>query len=248
MLAAMGVGGTEGMTAFYDTCLATLYPPGQCAEDCTPSMMHCRLMEVQSACCSDPSNCPEGDATPHECPVECALVFPFFLDSCGDVLAEQGGDMDEYAKFSRACERQDTVDLVEFAMRLQDQGCTMSLDEAAGGGGDENQGHRRAEDDDDDEESLEPIMITNSTETSSTRRLQATHGKMVGVGQQLSWDDAREYCQRHHFDLASIHSEQDNADATAACQGIQGAAEGSNWCCKLMLLFLNLIALAVSLT
>ena len=33
MLAAMGVGGTEGMTAFYDTCLATLYPPGQCAED-----------------------------------------------------------------------------------------------------------------------------------------------------------------------------------------------------------------------
>ena len=28
MLAAMHVGGTEGMTVFYDSCLATLYPPG----------------------------------------------------------------------------------------------------------------------------------------------------------------------------------------------------------------------------
>ena len=55
--------------------------------------MHCRLMEVQSACCADPSNCPEGDPTPHECPVQCALVFPFFLESCRDALAEQGGDM-----------------------------------------------------------------------------------------------------------------------------------------------------------
>ena len=27
MLAAMGVGGTEGMTAFYDTCLAVRLPP-----------------------------------------------------------------------------------------------------------------------------------------------------------------------------------------------------------------------------
>ena len=61
-------------------------------------MMHCRLMEVQSACCTDPSNCPEGDPTPHECPVECALVFPFFLESCGDALAAQGGDMEEYEK------------------------------------------------------------------------------------------------------------------------------------------------------
>ena len=51
-------------------------------------MMHCRLMEVQSACCADPSNCPEGDPTPHECPVQCALVFPFFLESCGDALAD----------------------------------------------------------------------------------------------------------------------------------------------------------------
>ena len=153
MLAAMGVGGTEGMLSFYDTCLATLYPPGQCAEDCTPSMMHCRLMEVQSACCTDPSNCPEGDPTPHECPVECALVFPFFLESCGDVLASQGGDMEEYEKFSHACARQDSIALVEYAVELAEQGCEIDLgDGGASHGGSGDPGHRRAEDDDEGED------------------------------------------------------------------------------------------------
>ena len=95
-------------------------------------MMHCRLMEVQSACCADPSNCPEGDPTPHECPVQCALVFPFFLESCGDALAEQGGDMDEYTKFSRACTRQDTTALVDYAVSLKSQGCSIELGDGRG--------------------------------------------------------------------------------------------------------------------
>ena len=78
-------------------------------------MMHCRLMEVQSACCGNPSNCPEHDVTPRECPVECALVFPFFLESCREALAEQDpgpqpgmeeGAMPEYEKFSASCARQ----------------------------------------------------------------------------------------------------------------------------------------------
>ena len=94
--------------------------------------MHCRLMEVQSACCADPSNCPEGDPTPHECPVQCALVFPFFLESCRDALAEQGGDMDEYAKFSDACTRQDTTALVEYAVSLMNDGCTVDLGDGRG--------------------------------------------------------------------------------------------------------------------
>ena len=94
--------------------------------------MHCRLMEVQSACCADPSNCPEGDPTPHECPVGCALVFPFFLESCHDALAEQGGDMDEYAKFSDACARQDTTALVEYAVSLKNDGCTIDLGDGRG--------------------------------------------------------------------------------------------------------------------
>ena len=130
--------------------------------------MHCRLMEVQSACCTDPHNCPEGDPTPHECPVECALVFPFFLESCREALAEQGGglvDMDECAssaflrrlllianrdlgadeKFSRACERQDTTALVEYAASLKDQGCTIELGDEplSGGGGGGMDGHHR---------------------------------------------------------------------------------------------------------
>ena len=95
-------------------------------------MMHCRLMEVQSACCADPSNCPEGDPTPHACPVQCALVFPFFLESCGDALAEQGGDMDEYTKFSRACTRQDTTALVDYAVSLKSQGCSIELGDGRG--------------------------------------------------------------------------------------------------------------------
>ena len=128
MLAAMGVGGTEGMTGFYDTCLETLYPPGQCAEECTPSMMHCRLMEVQAACCGDPANCPDGDPVPHSCPVECALVFPFFLESCQDALEAQGAEMRLYDRFSQACTRQDTTALVVYAMELVEQGCMVDLD------------------------------------------------------------------------------------------------------------------------
>jgi hypothetical protein len=127
MLSAMGVGGTEGMTSFYDSCLGTLYPPGQCAEECTPSMMHCRLMEVQAACCGDPANCPDGDPVPHSCPVECALVFPFFLESCHDVLEAQGGEMRLYERFSQACTRQDTTALVEYAADLIEQGCSVDL-------------------------------------------------------------------------------------------------------------------------
>ena len=78
----------------------------------------------------------EHDVTPRECPVQCALVFPFFLESCRDVLAEQDpgpqpgmeeGAMPEYEKFSASCTRQDTTALVEYAMSLKEDGCSIDL-------------------------------------------------------------------------------------------------------------------------
>ena len=60
MIATMGgmMGGMDGMTTFYDTCLTTRYPPGSCTETCSAQTLHCREMEVQNACCGDPGNCP----------------------------------------------------------------------------------------------------------------------------------------------------------------------------------------------
>jgi hypothetical protein len=60
MMATMGamMGGMDGMTTFYDTCLTTRYPPGSCTDSCSAQTLHCREMEIQNACCGDPGNCP----------------------------------------------------------------------------------------------------------------------------------------------------------------------------------------------
>jgi hypothetical protein len=125
----MGVGGTEGMPTFYDTCLATLYPPGQCTDVCTPTMMHCKLMEVQASCCSDPTNCPTGQVTPNTCPVECALVFPGFFSDCHDALVASvdGASITQYQSFVNSCIHLDTTALVEYAIDLASQGCLIPL-------------------------------------------------------------------------------------------------------------------------
>ena len=55
ILATMGgmMGGMDGMTTFYNTCLATRYPPGSCTDQCSAQTVHCREMEIQNACCGD---------------------------------------------------------------------------------------------------------------------------------------------------------------------------------------------------
>ena len=60
--------------------------------------------------------------------VGCALVFPFFLESCHDALEAQGSDIALYERFSQACTRQDTTALVEYAIDLVAQGCLVELD------------------------------------------------------------------------------------------------------------------------
>ena len=60
--------------------------------------------------------------------VGCALVFPFFLESCHDALLAQGSDIVLYERFSQACTRQDTTALVEYAIDLVQQGCTVDFD------------------------------------------------------------------------------------------------------------------------
>eukprot|EP01052_Picozoa_sp_SAG31_P010837 SAG31_NODE_602_length_13638_cov_32.936037_19_plen_363_part_00 len=165
----MRVDGTRGMTVFYDTCLSTLYPPGElrqrwaidamtyphailhivlvvlfcddftlidrsghCADECTPSMMHCRMMEVQAACCGDERNCPDNSPVPRQCPVQCALVFPTLVEGCSDELEEDGVDIDAFREFADECMRQDTTALVEYAMELEENGCTIDLEDGRG--------------------------------------------------------------------------------------------------------------------
>ena len=93
--------------------------------------------------------------------VGCALVFPFFLESCHDALQAQGSEIALYERFSQACTRQDTTALVEYAIDLVSQGCTVELE-----------GLRRLAEAGGLEE-----HVANSVIADGTRRLQA-----VGTG------------------------------------------------------------------
>jgi hypothetical protein len=46
----------------------------------------------------------------------------------------------------------------------------------------------------------------------------ATSGRFVLVKQKMGWKDARDYCRTHYHDLASFHSEEENALAATLCQ------------------------------
>ena len=132
IIATMGgmMGGMDGMTTFYNTCLSTRYPPGSCTDQCSAQTLHCRQMEIQNACCGDPGNCPEVSTTPLECPVGCALFFPSLLSDCADTLTASGlteDQMAEYQSFSEMCLDQDAVALVEYAVDLVRQGCNINL-------------------------------------------------------------------------------------------------------------------------
>eukprot|EP01052_Picozoa_sp_SAG31_P008924 SAG31_NODE_459_length_15396_cov_5.092502_2_plen_289_part_00 len=91
--------------------------------------MHCRMMEVQIACCSDARNCPDDSTVPRRCPVQCALVFPTLVDSCADAMEEGGLDVDAFRRFSDECMRQDSTELVEYAVGLVEQGCIVNFDD-----------------------------------------------------------------------------------------------------------------------
>ena len=64
--------------------------------------------------------------------------------------------------------------------------------------------------------------------------LAFTSGSFVYVDQELSWENARDYCRTHHHDLASIHSSTENAEVDALCPvawcwigGSDSASEGT---------------------
>eukprot|EP01052_Picozoa_sp_SAG31_P016933 SAG31_NODE_1140_length_9701_cov_43.848261_3_plen_327_part_00 len=100
---------------------------GQCIDECTAAMMHCRLVEVQSACCSDARNCPDNSPVPRACTVQCALVFPALVNSCAEELNADGVDIDQFRSFAEECMRQDGPALVEYAHDLVRQGCAIDL-------------------------------------------------------------------------------------------------------------------------
>ena len=119
----------EGLPQFYDTCMAGLYPPGQCGSVCSLATFHCRAMEITNACCSDPLNCPSRKATPTECPIGCSLLFPAFVDECGNSDNQwiPEDEMREYNMFAETCREQDPADVLEYANDLISAGCTLEL-------------------------------------------------------------------------------------------------------------------------
>ena len=139
MLTTMGLGGMDEMGEFYDKCLETLYPPGECGQLCNLHTYDCYLQEVHQACCDlGGLNCVAGRDIPLECPVGCGLVFPAFVDKCHDHIAANGLDA-EFQAFREECLDVDGLDLVEYAIDLKQQGCQIDLTGGALPGG----GHRR---------------------------------------------------------------------------------------------------------
>ena len=54
---------------------------------------------------------------------------------------------------------------------------------------------------------------------------ESCDGKYVAIPRPLSWEDASHYCVSHgYYDLASIHSWQDQASAVAACKKLAGSS------------------------
>jgi hypothetical protein len=121
-----------GFDQFYINCMITLYPPGHCGSQCTQSTYHCRMMEVNQACCSDPLNCPANLATPLQCPIGCALVFPAFVSDCGAAHILTNTEVSQFQHFVHGCLRADPAELVEYAQGLVDQNCTVNLPAVTG--------------------------------------------------------------------------------------------------------------------
>jgi hypothetical protein len=137
------MGGMEEMGMFYDDCLEELYPPGTCGTFCNEHTYDCYLTEVHQACCDEEgTNCREDSDVPNVCPVGCAIVFPEFLETCRDHVAEHEATdpsivVAEFEAFEQQCLTSDGLALVEYALALVDRGCILDLSGVAGGG------HRR---------------------------------------------------------------------------------------------------------
>ena len=116
----------DGLSDYYATCMAVLYPPGACGDTCDTATFHCRTMEIDQACCTMEDNCPESSAIPNVCSVGCALLYPSYIEDCADILRETEDEstMSMLQEFVETCEtEQDPSALLEYADALQAQGC-----------------------------------------------------------------------------------------------------------------------------
>eukprot|EP01047_Picozoa_sp_COSAG01_P048850 COSAG01_NODE_4788_length_4743_cov_45.744832_2_plen_830_part_00 len=129
MLMESKMGGMKEMGVFYNRCLKSLYPPGTCGAYCNAHTYDCYLKEVKQACCDEGgANCPAGQPVPSTCPVGCALVFPEFLETCRTHIKQQKTlQIARFEGFEKKCLAVDSLALVEYAMELRAQGCTIDL-------------------------------------------------------------------------------------------------------------------------
>jgi hypothetical protein len=152
MLTESKMGGMKEMGVFYDRCLKSLYPPGSCGAYCNAHTYDCYMKEVKQSCCDEGgANCPVGTPVPRTCPVGCALVFPEFLETCRTHLQQQAALCSDpsacpdplleskFEAFEKKCLALDSLALVEYAIELQAQGCTINLAQQGSGG------HRRTQ-------------------------------------------------------------------------------------------------------
>eukprot|EP01044_Picomonas_judraskeda_P018363 COSAG03_NODE_3625_length_1914_cov_49.052893_2_plen_427_part_01 len=139
MLVQAHMGGMDEMGTFYDDCLEELYPPGSCGTFCNEHTYDCYLTEVHQACCDEEgTNCRADSDVPNVCPVGCAIVFPEFLETCHEHVAEHEATdptivVAEFEAFEQQCLATDGLALVEYALQLVDRGCVLDLNGLDGG-------------------------------------------------------------------------------------------------------------------
>ena len=140
MLVQAHMGGMDEMGLFYDDCLEELYPPGSCGTFCNEHTYDCYLTEVHQACCDEAgTNCRADSDVPNVCPVGCAIVFPEFLETCREHVAEHEATdpnivVAEFEAFEQQCLTTDGLALVEYALQLVARGCALDLNGVPGGG------------------------------------------------------------------------------------------------------------------
>eukprot|EP01047_Picozoa_sp_COSAG01_P025613 COSAG01_NODE_1624_length_9704_cov_186.948777_9_plen_507_part_00 len=130
----------QSMNGFYDKCMTTLYAPGSCGTGCSLNNYHCRVMEVNQACCSSKSNCPVTKSTPAVCDIGCSLIFPSFQKECSSFIkaavpkgaGQPAKTMLEYKAFAHSCANQHPADVLNYAHALMDKGCKLQLPKAKG--------------------------------------------------------------------------------------------------------------------
>ena len=129
---------TEGLPAFYDTCRAVQLEQTGFAHRgwCSDDNYQIRKSEMTSVCCRDADACHDGDTSglPHQCSLECAVIFSEFYEDCVHEIGEENtrDGLRDYDHFYRMCiDEAPVANMLDLLYDLSEDGCLIDEGSAA---------------------------------------------------------------------------------------------------------------------